>query len=84
MQQLQATYLQVITDNTPDAFIHEEFGDGDDSEDSDYGEGAMSSDLGEPEDMDEEWDEGGEKEEIWFEGGSASGSSRSRESKKSN
>jgi hypothetical protein len=54
LQQLQATYLQVITDNTPDAFIHEEFGDGDESEDSDYGEGAMSSDLGEPEDMDEE------------------------------
>ena len=49
MQQLQATYLQVITDNTPDAFIHEEIGDGDDSEDSDFGEGAMSSDLGEAE-----------------------------------
>jgi hypothetical protein len=46
----------MISENTPDAFIYEDIGDCDESEDSDFGDGEdrFSSDMGEPEDMDEE------------------------------
>ena len=63
----------VIGDLSSQSFVQEEFGAGEDSEDSDFGENALSSDMGEPEEP---------SLESWYEGGSESGSSRSKKSNK--